>query len=476
MMMNFFFIYCIYLTQEKEIKNNILLYNKETNINLSEIDNYFIFFYNPWSNYTKNFYKEVEKANLRINKNLDFSIVVIDITLIEKEFIFKKIRTNFEDNYLFEFIFVSKRGIQFYDKIPKENFIKKFMLYCLYDGIMNIKEENINKKITEEKETIILYSKNEKNIMNTKEYLKEYHKILFLVNSNNEKIMLYKKGEFIGDFNIKKDNISLLNKFLENNLKNKKKLYKNINLKFIDEVFMKRRNFTILFYNKLNNSTQNISHFIEHKMSKEKKYENIYFGMTDITSQIKYKLMKFIGVEENQFPLFCLVLFKDKEYEIKIMKEKLTELNIIIFMDKQFDNISKKSIKKNVLIGNIIEIKNSENFEEFIFGNPKINKVIFIYSEWCSFCIQAKYLFKKLSNQKKNNKMFEFCQINIEKFSLRKNCKVSNFFMNITYLPSIIIIPSNIKNPLNDYLIYKKNYVYSELLSFIEEYEINNEL
>ena len=81
-MMNFFFIYCIYLTQEKEIKNNILLYNKETNINLSEIDNYFIFFYNPWSNYTKNFYKEVEKANLRINKNLDFSIVVFDITLI----------------------------------------------------------------------------------------------------------------------------------------------------------------------------------------------------------------------------------------------------------------------------------------------------------------------------------------------------------------------------------------------------------
>ena len=72
--------------------------------------------------------------------------------------------------------------------------------------------------------------------------------------------------------------------------------------------------------------------------------------------------------------------------------------------------------------------------------------------------------------------MFEFCQINIEKFSLRKNCKVFNFFMNITDLPSIIIIPSNIKNPLNDYLIYKNNYIYSELLSFIEQYEINNEL
>ena len=133
MMMNFFFIYFINLTQEKEIKNNILIYNKETKINLSEIDDYFIFFYNPWSNYTKNFYKEVEKANLKINKNLEFSIIVIDITLIEKEFIFKKIRINFEENYLFEFIFVSKRGIQFYDKIPKENFIKKFMLYCLYE-------------------------------------------------------------------------------------------------------------------------------------------------------------------------------------------------------------------------------------------------------------------------------------------------------------------------------------------------------
>ena len=57
MMMNFFFIYFINLTQEKEIKNNILIYNKETKINLSEIDDYFIFFYNLWINYTKNFYK-----------------------------------------------------------------------------------------------------------------------------------------------------------------------------------------------------------------------------------------------------------------------------------------------------------------------------------------------------------------------------------------------------------------------------------
>ena len=102
--------------------------------------------------------------------------------------------------------------------------------------------------------------------------------------------------------------------------------------------------------------------------------------------------------------------------------------------------------------------------------------IIFIYNDWCSYCIQAKYLYKKVSNQKKGNKSFKFCQINIEKFTNIKYSLFSNFFINIKYIPSIFIILTSLNNIFEDIIIYKGNYIYSELLAFIEKYEINNEL
>ena len=85
-------------------------------------------------------------------------------------------------------------------------------------------------------------------------------------------------------------------------------------------------------------------------------------------------------------------------------------------------------------------------------------------------------MYKKLSNQKKGNKSFKFCQINIEKFTNIKNAFFSDFFTNIKYLPLIFILPTSIYNIFEDIIIYKGNYIYSELLTFIEKYEINDEL
>jgi hypothetical protein len=84
------------------LSNNIILYNKESNINLSDFDNYFIFLYNPWSNFSKNFYDEVKKANLKLkNKTSEFLLFVFDLTLIEKEQIFYKIKKELnENNYI----------------------------------------------------------------------------------------------------------------------------------------------------------------------------------------------------------------------------------------------------------------------------------------------------------------------------------------------------------------------------------------
>jgi hypothetical protein len=92
------------------------------------------------------------------------------------------------------------------------------------------------------------------------------------------------------------------------------------------------------------------------------------------------------------------------------------------------------------------------------------------------FVFKQNIFLKKISNQKKGNKFFKFCQINIEKFPITKNTLFSNFFINIKYIPSIIIIPTSIKNFLNNIIIYQGNYIYSELLDFIEKYEINDEL
>ena len=484
-MLFFIFIIIVFInflkSEEKEfLNNNIILYNNESNINLSDIDNYFIFLYNPWSNYSKNFYNELKNANFKLkNKTFEFLILVFDLTLIDKETIFFEVKIELNENNIFDnLIFISnKSGIQYFKEIPKKNYIQQFILYCLYEGAININEKDINKIIKEENENIILFSNNKTIISISKKFLKKFHKIIYLINSKEGKIIFYSKGKIKEQFYIINNKISLLKEFLENICLDNKQLYKTINLKFIHNIFMERKNFGVLFYNKYINSTQNIFNLMKRIISNNK-YKNIYFGITDIKTQIQYKLMKFIGIEEKDFPSFSIVLFNETNYDIRIMKEKITEDNIINFIDKQL-KIKRKNIiflERDISIDNIIEIKNIKSFEEFVLNDNKIHKIIFIYNEWCSFCIQAKYLFKKISIQKKGNKFFKFCQINIEKFPITKNTLFSNFFINIKYIPSIIIIPTSIKNFLNNIIIYQGNYIYSELLDFIEKYEINDEL
>ena len=463
------------------LSNNIILYNKESNINLSDFDNYFIFLYNPWSNFSKNFYNNLKQANLKLkNKTFEFLIFVFDLTLIEKETIFYKIKIELNENNTFDnLIYVSnKSGIQYFKEIPKINYIQQFILYCLYEGTINIKEMDIKKIIKDEKEIIILFSSNKTIISISKKFFKKFHKIFYLLNSNEEKILFYSKGKIMQQFYIINKSISLLKEFLESICLDNKQIFEKINLRFIHNIFMQRKNFGVLFYNKYMNSTQNILNFIKRIISNNEQYKNIYFGITDINNQIQYKLMKFIGIEEKDFPSFSLVLFNNTNYDIRIMKEKITEDNIINFIDKQL-KIKRKNIiflERDISIDNIIEIKNIKSYEEFIVGDNKSNKVIFIYNDWCSYCIQAKYLYKKVSNQKKGNKSFKFCQINIEKFTNIKYSLFSNFFINIKYIPSIFIIPTSLNNIFEDIIIYKGNYIYSELLAFIEKYEINNEL
>ncbi len=467
---------------EKEyLNNNIILYNKESNINLSDFDNYFIFLYNPWSNFSKNFYNNLKQANLKLkNKTFEFLIFVFDLTLIEKETIFYKIKIELNENNTFDnLIYVSnKSGIQYFKEIPKINYIQQFILYCLYEGTINIKEMDIKKIIKDEKEIIILFSSNKTIISISKKFFKKFHKIFYLLNSNEEKILFYSKGKIMQQFYIINKSISLLKEFLESICLDNKQIFEKINLRFIHNIFMQRKNFGVLFYNKYMNSTQNILNFIKRIISNNEQYKNIYFGITDINNQIQYKLMKFIGIEEKDFPSFSLVLFNNTNYDIRIMKEKITENNIINFIDEQFKFKKNNSFfqEKDFFINNIIEIKNIKSYEEFIVGDNKSNKVIFIYNDWCSYCIQAKYLYKKVSNQKKGNKSFKFCQINIEKFTNLKYSLFSNFFINIKYIPSIFIIPTSLNNIFEDIIIYKGNYIYSELLAFIEKYEINNEL
>jgi hypothetical protein len=467
---------------EKEyLNNNSILYNKESNINLSDFDNYVIFLYNPWSNFSKNFYNNLKQANLKLkNKTFEFLIFVFDLTLIEKETIFYKIKIELNENNTFDnLIYVSnKSGIQYFKEIPKINYIQQFILYCLYEGTINIKEMDIKKIIKDEKEIIILFSSNKTIISISKKFFKKFHKIFYLLNSNEEKILFYSKGKIMQQFYIINKSISLLKEFLESICLDNKQIFEKINLRFIHNIFMQRKNFGVLFYNKYMNSTQNILNFIKRIISNNEQYKNIYFGITDINNQIQYKLMKFIGIEEKDFPSFSLVLFNNTNYDIRIMKEKITENNIINFIDEQFKFKKNNSFfqEKDFFINNIIEIKNIKSYEEFIVGDNKSNKVIFIYNDWCSYCIQAKYLYKKVSNQKKGNKSFKFCQINIEKFTNLKYSLFSNFFINIKYIPSIFIIPTSLNNIFEDIIIYKGNYIYSELLAFIEKYEINNEL
>ena len=467
---------------EKEyLNNNIILYNKESNINLSDFDNYFIFLYNPWSNFSKNFYNNLKQANLKLkNKTFEFLIFVFDLTLIEKETIFYKIKIELNENNTFDnLIYVSnKSGIQYFKEIPKINYIQQFILYCLYEGTINIKEMDIKKIIKDEKEIIILFSSNKTIISISKKFFKKFQKIFYLLNSNEEKILFYSKGKIMQQFYIINKSISLLKEFLESICLDNKQIFEKINLRFIHNIFMQRKNFGVLFYNKYMNSTQNILNFIKRIISNNEQYKNIYFGITDINNQIQYKLMKFIGIEEKDFPSFSLVLFNNTNYDIRIMKEKITENNIINFIDEQFKFKKNNSFfqEKDFFINNIIEIKNIKSYEEFILGDNKSNKVIFIYNDWCSYCIQAKYLYKKVSNQKKGNKSFKFCQINIEKFTNIKYSLFSNFFINIKYIPSIFIIPTSLNNIFEDIIIYKGNYIYSELLAFVEKYEINNEL
>ena len=463
------------------LSNNIILYNKESNINLSDFDNYFIFLYNPWSNFSKNFYNNLKQANLKLkNKTFEFLIFVFDLTLIEKETIFYKIKIELNENNTFDnLIYVSnKSGIQYFKEIPKINYIQQFILYCLYEGTINIKEMDIKKIIKDEKEIIILFSSNKTIISISKKFFKKFHKIFYLLNSNEEKILFYSKGKIMQQFYIINKSISLLKEFLESICLDNKQIFEKINLRFIHNIFMQRKNFGVLFYNKYMNSTQNILNFIKRIISNNEQYKNIYFGITDINNQIQYKLMKFIGIKEKDFPSFSLVLFNNTNYDIRIMKEKITENNIINFIDEQFKFKKNNSFfqEKDFFINNIIEIKNIKSYEEFIVGDNKSNKVIFIYNDWCSYCIQAKYLYKKVSNQKKGNKSFKFCQINIEKFTNIKYSLFSNFFINIKYIPSIFIIPTSLNNIFEDIIIYKGNYIYSELLAFIEKYEINNEL
>ena len=480
----FFFLFNINFLKcdEKEyLNNNIILYNKESNINLSDFDNYFIFLYNPWSNFSKNFYNNLKQANLKLkNKTFEFLIFVFDLTLIEKETIFYKIKIELNENNTFDnLIYVSnKSGIQYFKEIPKINYIQQFILYCLYEGTINIKEMDIKKIIKDEKEIIILFSSNKTIISISKKFFKKFHKIFYLLNSNEEKILFYSKGKIMQQFYIINKSISLLKEFLESICLDNKQIFEKINLRFIHNIFMQRKNFGVLFYNKYMNSTQNILNFIKRIISNNEQYKNIYFGITDINNQIQYKLMKFIGIKEKDFPSFSLVLFNNTNYDIRIMKEKITENNIINFIDEQFKFKKNNSFfqEKDFFINNIIEIKNIKSYEEFIVGDNKSNKVIFIYNDWCSYCIQAKYLYKKVSNQKKGNKSFKFCQINIEKFTNLKYSLFSNFFINIKYIPSIFIIPTSLNNIFEDIIIYKGNYIYSELLAFIEKYEINNEL
>jgi hypothetical protein len=480
----FFFLFNINFLKcdEKEyLNNNIILYNKESNINLSDFDNYFIFLYNPWSNFSKNFYNNLKQANLKLkNKTFEFLIFVFDLTLIEKETIFYKIKIELNENNTFDnLIYVSnKSGIQYFKEIPKINYIQQFILYCLYEGAINIKEMDIKKIIKDEKEIIILFSSNKTIISISKKFFKKFHKIFYLLNSNEEKILFYSKGKIMQQFYIINKSISLLKEFLESICLDNKQIFEKINLRFIHNIFMQRKNFGVLFYNKYMNSTQNILNFIKRIISNNEQYKNIYFGITDINNQIQYKLMKFIGIEEKDFPSFSLVLFNNTNYDIRIMKEKITENNIINFIDEQFKFKKNNSFfqEKDFFINNIIEIKNIKSYEEFILGDNKSNKVIFIYNDWCSYCIQAKYLYKKVSNQKKGNKSFKFCQINIEKFTNIKYSLFSNFFINIKYIPSIFIIPTSLNNIFEDIIIYKGNYIYSELLAFVEKYEINNEL
>lgn len=87
----------------------------------------------------------------------------------------------------------------------------------------------------------------------------------------------------------------------------------------------------------------------------------------------------------------------------------------------------------------IVEITSNEQFNEFLISLQTQNSKYLISYFYCDNCSQCKYLAKptieKLYEKYKDNKLFNFVQMDTSK----ANLKETSFKCNINYVPVLII-------------------------------------
>ena len=440
----------------------------------------FIFFHNHWCRRSKKLKKIINKE---INQITNITIHVVDVTLYDLPSDLKKEFTENEfdiDNEMIpQFIYYNKtnNNLKRFNSKHEINNVIQFIKFTYFDGIISLSGYNSSVIIDND---YFLLNYNSKEIQkiseivknNIKKYQNKNENIIVYTNitKNKEKGQLsFFKGQQLFDLMIL-DSEKLIEKFVEKNLiTQKKKILYTINEQFINDVFIPKNNFFILFRNIFDKETYLEKEIKENFLKIQNELlRDVYFVVGDIVTPIEFKLASLLNIISGNIKLpVALLVIQSESIQIKTFLFSLSKKeSIITFINNCFQNnipnsilLSESELNQNDK-SDIIEFTNN-NFQYYINKLSKSNKIIvlYLYQETCIYCLQFKYIYKSLAEYFliNNHESVVFSQYNTNKINL---APIEELY-NIKQFPTILFYLDN------SYVRYTKSFNYQSLKEYL---------
>lgn len=440
----------------------------------------FILFHNPWCKRSSRLKKLINKAAHQFS---NLTINLIDVTIHELSSALKKefIENEFDiDNEMIpQFIYYNKtnNNIKRFNSKHELNSVIQFIKYEYFNGIISLNNTNYSTILDNEYFLLNYYSDEIQKISeiiknNIKKYQNKNENIILYINitkrQEKDQLLFFKRQKLCDSIIVNSD--QYIDKFIEKNLiTQKRKILYKINEQFINDVFILKKNFFILFRNAFNKETYLEKEIKENYLIIQTELlKEVYFVIGDIVSPIEFKLASLLNIISSNIKLpVALLVVQSESIQMKTFLFSFSKKEkIITFINNCFQNIIPNSflLSQSELNhsdkSNIIEFTNN-NFHYYINKFSKSNKiiVIYLYQDTCIYCFKFKYIYKSLADyfMLHNHEFFVFSQYNANQIHLAP----SEELHNIKQFPNILIYLGN------SYVTYTNLFNFQSIKEFI---------
>ena len=469
---NILFLINLFFAKNPAIENEngiLVLQNDNFKTTLKKNDYLLVLFYAPYCPHSQKLLPEFEKASEILSKE-KIILAKVDAssekTLSEryqiqafpiiKLFLYKN-ENEFIDytgprNAIDIITWARKKTGSFYSEINTENeflnFQKENKVFVVYFGANN-EEISLLKELSMSIDEFPFVVVNDKNLMKK-------------LNEKNGKFVLYK------NFDEKKMEIP----------KKSEKVMETVIYRFGTEKFFifDDRVSSLIFTKKIPGL------FLFSEQKDLNKYETLLKNikikignkikliLVNINDEFSFRLLEYIGIDKKNIPIIKILdtkNFNENKLKRYTLKQKITENNILDFIDKWVDEELKPEIKSKP-----IPSKNNENvfilvgnnYKKEVIENNKDVMVLF-YAPWCGHCKSLFPIYNDLA--KKYNKMKD--KIIFAKIDATEN-EVEG--VEIDGIPTLLFYAGNKKNEAP--IEYEGNRTLKQLEKFIKKNASND--